>query len=174
MSKRLSSMHQLIIASPSIVLIWGLMSGALAAGISATNVDSIPRIISGERGQPTVVLLFSSRCSLSQNLWPRFLNFANQNRDKRISFLTFSTDKRQDDAIDFISRYNVAFNCYWVEPWPAGALDASMRPTGIQIGKTFNLPLVAVLDSSGGVVGQWQGLQDMSPIIDALKAINAM
>ena len=95
-------------------------------------------------------------------------------QDKNVAFLAFSTDKNKEKAADFVSNDSIPFNCYWVEPWSPGQLDASMKPMGIQIGKSFLIPLVAVLDSNGRVVAQWQGLRDISQVRSALESIDAL
>jgi thioredoxin-like negative regulator of GroEL len=171
MNKVQISFCKLWIAAALLSLIFGIGSTAIAANISTTNVNKIPEIISGERGRPTVVIIFSSRCPLSQNFWPRFLEFAKNNIGKNVSFLGFSTDKDQNNVTDFVSRYDLPFNCYWIEPYTRGTLAASIRTLGIQVGDSFTIPLVVVHDSNGHVVGQWQGLQEISPITNVLKKI---
>jgi thiol-disulfide isomerase/thioredoxin len=157
-----------------VLLIGTFISVAYGDSLSTTNVNQLSGIISGERGRPTVVMLFSSGCPLCRNVWPRLLDFAKQVRDKNVAFLAFSTDKNKEKAADFVSNYSIPFNCYWVEPWSPGQLDASMKPMGIQIGKSFLIPLVAVLDSNGRVVAQWQGLRDISQVRSALESIHAL
>jgi thiol-disulfide isomerase/thioredoxin len=157
-----------------VLLIGTFISVARGDNLSTTGVNQLPGIISGERGRPTVVMFFSSGCPLCRNLWPRLLDFAKQVRDKNVSFLVFPIDKNKEKAVDFVSNYSIPFNCYWVEPWSPGQLDGSMKPLGIQIGKSFLIPLVAVLDSNGRVVAQWQGLRDVSQVRTALESIDAL
>lgn len=57
----------------------------------------------------------------------------------------------------------------WLEPWPSGALDSTMAELGVRVGKTWTIPLVAVIDPEGKVVAQWQGETDYEPIIAAAK-----
>jgi thiol-disulfide isomerase/thioredoxin len=156
------------------LMIYGLGSAAIAANISSIKVDKVPEIISGERGRPAVVILFSSSCPLSRNFWPQFLEFNKNNRGKNISFLGFSTDRDLNNATDFVSGSDVSFPCYWVEPYVRGTLAASIRSLGIQVGNTFTLPLVLVQDSNGHIIGAWQGLQEISPVVNALKAMGAI
>ncbi len=169
MISRLNIARPLVAGSVLMVLAFGLRLEALAASFSTTTVDKIPAILSAKRGHSTVAMLFSSRCPLSKNLWPRFLELANQSKDNTVSFVAFSTDKIQSDATAFVSGHKLSFDWYWIQPWAPGALSASMEPTGIEIGSTFLLPLVAVIDSRGKVVGQWQGLQDISVVTDSLS-----
>jgi len=157
-----------------VLLLGTLVSNSYGDSISTTNVNELPGIIAGERGRPTVVVLFSSGCSLSQILWPNLLNFAQRVRGKNVTFLAFSTDDNKENASDFISNASLPFNCYWVKPWSPGQLTASMGSIGIHIPKSFTLPLVAVIDSNGKVVEQWQGLQDILQVEKALRSIRAL
>ena len=157
-----------------IILLGTMVSSAYADSISTTNVNELPGIISSERGRPTVVVLFSSGCPLSRNFWPGFLNFAKQVRGRNVAILVFSTDRNKANASDFVSNTSLPFNCYWVEPWSSGQLAATMRTTGVHVGKSFTLPLVVVLDSNGKVMAEWEGLQDISQVENALKSIHAL
>ena len=49
-----------------------------------------------------------------------------------------------------------------------------MRTTGVHVEKSFTLPLVVVLDSTGKVMAEWEGLQDISQVENALKSIHAI
>lgn len=161
--------------SACFVLLLGVFgSFAYCAGITKTNTSQLPSIISSEHGRPTVVVFLFSGCPLSRNLWPSLMGLAKQVNEKDVAFLVFSTDKSEVDAAKFVSSATTLSMFYWIEPWSPGQLDASMKPTGIEIGKTFRLPLVAVLDRTGKVVAQWQGLQDMAQVENALKSIRAM
>lgn len=149
--------------------VWQDGSASKAQNIFTTNVTDVPRIVSGVHGQPKVVLVFSSRCSLSRNFWPQFLEFANQYWYKNISFVVFSMDTYWSEVVDFLSRYDLPFNCYWVAAHGPGTLGPQIRTLGVNIGDTFSMPLVVAHDSTGRVVGQWQGLQHISPVKNALR-----
>ena len=45
-----------------------------------------------------------------------------------------------------------------------------MAGVGVHVGKQWSNPLVAVIDSKGAVVAQWQGETDASPVIGAAEA----
>ncbi len=157
-----------------VLLIGTFGSVAYGEDVLVTNTDQLSTIISGERGRPTVIVLFRSGCSLSRNLWPSLIGFASQIRDQNVAFLVFSTDRNKESASSFVSNSDAPFKCHWIEPWSPGQLSSSLSLTGIRIGKTFTLPLVAVIDSSGRVVRQWEGLQNISEVGNALKSIGAL
>jgi hypothetical protein len=58
---------------------------------------------------------------------------------------------------------------FWLEPWRPGTLDSTMAELGVDVGKRWCIPLVAVIDSRGAVVTQWQGETDASPVIAAAE-----
>jgi len=150
-----------------LILLLGIFN-VYGDSLSATSVDQLPGIIADARGKSTVVMIFSSGCPLSRNLWPKLLELAKKEQNNNVAFPVFSVDKSQDKAVDFVSNYTTPFSCYWVAPWEPGRLDASMGPIGIRIGQTLRLPLVAVINPEGQVIAQWQGLQDISQVAKAL------
>lgn len=157
-----------------LIILFSYKAALSADNVVTTNVQELPGLIGGERGRPVLVVLYSSGCSLSRNLWPEIIGFARRQTPTKMALLVLSIDGSREAAESFLAAYNLPFRGYWVEPWEPGTLDSAMRPIGINIGKSFYMPLVAVLDGNGKVVAQWQGLQDFAKVERALKSLGAI
>lgn len=123
---------------------------------AVTTFDAAAEI-QRQNGRPRIVLLYASTCPESRAMFPAFVEFAGRHAQQGVSVLAYSTDKNQLQLEQYLGSGSLPFTRMWVQPWQRGALDAAMKPVGIDIGPTFGTPLIAVIDRNGRVVGQWEG-----------------
>ncbi len=100
------------------------------------------------------------------------VDLAEEYRSEGVEFLVFSTDDDGEEArvAEFLARRQAPFDAVRVREWSTGQFDAAMSPFGIQVGRTWTSPLVAVRDRSGRVVVQGQGMTNLQPLRDALES----
>jgi hypothetical protein len=84
--------------------------------------------------------------------------------------LVFSTDQEADiERIpEFLAEYDAPFAPVYIERWAPGEFTRAMAGVGIQAGKVWTRPLVAIRDGNGSIVAQAQGVTDLSPLSAAL------
>ena len=149
------------------------LAGESAAGVDAVDVVDMARRISQRTGRPSVVLLYATTCPLSQQMFPEFVAVFKEYQRRGGDFLVFSTDKAENAywIPVFLSKHGANFAPVLVRPWAPGSLDRALSPLGIQVGSTWTRPLVAVRDRDGRVIGQSQGVTDLSGVRAALDAV---
>lgn len=142
-------------------------------GVSLIDVNQAARRISSRVGRPTVVLLYSTTCSLSQRMFPDFVALANQYRSRGIDFIVLSTDDEDEWAQvrSFLAERKAPFEPVALKRWEPGNLSRAMAPLGIEVHSTWTRPLVAVRDSSGRVVRQSEAEVDLSGLRMALDKL---
>src|SRR5207237_749725 len=75
------------------------------------------------------------------------------------------------DAVPgFLARYHAPFDPLYVKPWQPGALFDALIPLGFHIPTPWNLPYVAVLDSQGSVVAEWDGATNLAAVDAAIQS----
>ena len=142
-------------------------------GVELLDVGQMARRIAAQRGRPSVVLLYSTTCPLTRQMFPQFVAIANRYRARGVDFLVFSTDDEEQFASvpAFLSQRNAPFPAVAIKQWAPGTLSRTMNPLGIEVGDVWVRPLIAVRDSSGKVVTQGQGVTDLAPLQAALNAL---
>ncbi len=91
----------------------------------------------------------------------------------RIELLALAVGKRRDAQAFFRyagERGLPLLAPLWLEPWRSGTLDSTMGELGVRVGDRWHVPLVAVVDSRGGIIAQWQGETASAPVIAAAEA----
>ena len=142
-------------------------------GVELLDVGQTARRIAGQRGRPSVVLLYATNCPLSRQMFPQFVAIANRYRARGVDFLVFSTDDEEQfgRVPAFLSERNAPFPAVAIKPWAPGTLDRAMKPLGIEIGEVYVRPLIAVRDGNGKVIVQGQGVTDLAPLQAALSSL---
>jgi hypothetical protein len=142
-------------------------------GVELLDVGQMARRIAAPRGRPSVVLLYSTTCPLTQQMFPQFVAIANRYRARGVEFLVFSTDEEDQfgRVPAFLSERNAPFRAVAIKQWAPGTLSRTMRPLGIEVRDVWVRPLIAVRDSSGKVVTQGEGVTDLAPLHAALNAL---
>ena len=142
-------------------------------GVELLDVTQTAQRISGLRGRPSVVLLYSTTCPLSRQMFPEFVAIANRYRARGVDFLVFSTDQEEQfgDVPAFLSERNAPFPAVAIKRWAPGNLGRAMNPLGIDIGESWVRPLIAVRDGNGKVVAQGQAVTNLAPLQAALNTL---
>ncbi len=159
----------------------GAAFAAVAAHPSAAVAQEVPvsslsardaaRLIQRERGKVRLVLVYNAGCPASRKMFPEFLDLAERSRQKNVSVLAFSTDATPEITARYLAGARLPFRPVQIRPWRSGEFDTAMRPTGIDIGKTFGTPLIAVIDRNGRVVGQWEGSSGARRAVEWLNSV---
>lgn len=143
------------------------------AGVALVDVGQAARRISSRVGRPTVVMLYSTGCSLSQQAFPQFVALANRYRGRGVEFVVLSADEGEDVAgiPGFLAQRNAPFEPLALKPWADGQLSRAFQPLGIEIGSRWTMPLIALRDRDGRVVRKTEGVTDLSRLGAALEAL---
>jgi thiol-disulfide isomerase/thioredoxin len=143
-----------------------------AGGVETIDVEAAARRIRSRSG-PTVVVLYSSKCPVCQEMFPQLSELARQYQGRGISWEVLSTDEAGDaeQVAPFLAQSRAPFPPVMLRPSPPGALTRAMEPLGINIGTQWAKPFVAVRDASGKVVMQGEGVANLSQARGAIDAI---
>ena len=141
-------------------------------GVALVDVRQAAQRVSSRLGRPTVVMLYSTGCSLSQAAFPEFVKLANQYRARGVDFVVLSTDEEENfgEVPAFLAQRGAPFEPVAIKRWEAGDLGRAFAPLGIRIGSTWTRPLIAMRDRDGKVVGKMEGQTDLAPLRTALAA----
>jgi len=144
-----------------------------AESVEKIDVTEAARRIGLQSGRPTVLLLYATTCSLSQEMFPRFVELADEYQARGVTFLVFSTDQPKNAywIPEFLAQNKASFSPVMIRPWPSGDLGRALRTVGIHIGSTWTRPLVVVIDRDGRVVMQTNGETDLSPLRSAIARV---
>lgn len=99
-----------------------------------------------------VVVLWRSQCPSCERMLSKLAVMA-----KTVPVQAFALDRDPRMAESMLERYAVEVPRYRILRWEAGELASGMGKAGIKLDASFTLPLVAVVEGSGQVVGQWEG-----------------
>lgn len=119
---------------------------------------------------PAVVILFSTKCSLSKRLFPKFAKLARSLSEDTtvLAYSTLESDVRR--LPEFLAANGATFEASVLERWEPGELSGALSGVGLRLGETWTQPFVAVVGEGGAVLGQWDGVQDLRPVERALAA----
>ena len=143
-----------------------------AAGVRAVNTYEAAHHMRGNKGRVTLAILYGTRCPRSQAMFPGFVALAHHYEGQAFDVAAFSMDEPEDkDAVPgFLARYHAPFDPLYVKPWQPGALFDALIPLGFHIPTPWNLPYVAVLDSQGSVVAEWDGATNLAAVDAAIQS----
>ena len=136
-------------------------------GIEYLTVRRAAERIRAARGRPAVVLLYGIWNEHTQKQLPEIVRVARACRGRGIDFFAFHTDHlpRAIEALpDTLRKYGAPFPTVQLYRWRSGMLDATMDGLGIDVGMSWQPPLVAVLNPEGEVVWQAQGVTDWEAV----------
>jgi len=119
---------------------------------------------------PAVVILFSTKCSNSKRLFPKFAKLARSLSEDTtvLAYSTLESDVRR--LPEFLAANGATFEASVLERWEPGELSGALSGVGLRLGETWTQPFVAVVGEGGAVLGQWDGVQDLRPVERALAA----
>jgi hypothetical protein len=137
-----------LVSSGSPSVLQGQVS-SLAAADAGTLIRSQP----GAR----VVLLYSTSCRYSHEMFPEVVRLAERYGPLGVSFLAFSIDEDPAGLEEYLGSVGYIFGRFHLQPWQPGELLAAMEPTGIDVRSGVSTPHIAVIDAYGQLVGQERG-----------------
>ena len=142
-------------------------------GVELLDVTQTAQRIASQRGRPSVVLLYSTTCPLSRQMFPEFVAIANRYRARGVDFLVFSTDQEEQfgEVPAFLAERNAPFAPVALKRWAPGSLGRAMSPLGIEVRETWVRPLIAVRDSSGKIIAQGEAVTNLAPLQAALNSL---
>lgn len=130
-----------------------------AQNFQTIDVEQAPQIILNNNKKPSVVIMYSSQCPICQKVWPNFIGVGGDALDKNLNVLAFSTDKVAAYPAQIFRYGRADFQFFWIKPWQSGHFSKSLNSIGYKIGKRFDLPMIAIFDENGQIIGEWQGAQ---------------
>ena len=144
-----------------------------SSGLKVITVSQAARRVRELEGAPVVMVLYSTRCPISQQLIPQLGAVAAQYRARGIAWELYSTDEPEDfrDVQGFLAKNNAPFSAVAIEPWESGDLTRAMAPLGIDVRSTWTRPLVAVRNAAGRTVGQAEAVSDVSGLKRTIESL---
>jgi hypothetical protein len=145
-----------------------------APGVEYLTVLGAARRIRAARGKPAVVLLYDYRTERTPSDLSDIVRLATRCRERGVGFLAFHKAVQPETIAllpDKLHQYGDPFPVVQLYQWKSGMLDATMGELGIQVGRTWADPLVAVLDREGEVVWQGQAVTDWAGVERAALAV---
>lgn len=129
---------------------------AAKVAVRAVTVTQLAELVRAERGNNVILFLYGSACPRSHALIEFALRLVAQTPDPTLAVRAFAIDDRPAELAAFASSVGLPHEPIRLRPWAPGALAAAVRPFGIQLGRTWGTPLVAVIDRAGNLVEQWE------------------
>lgn len=151
--------------------------GSLSAdtiAIEHLTVREVADRIRKIRGRPGLVLLYNTRNPDTRAQFADIVRVAEECRSGGIEVLAFHVPEDSSTVAGlgaFLARHPAPFAPLLIYGWRPGLLAATMAGLGIQIGQRWANPLVALLDQSGQVVWQAQGVTDWSAVQTAIEGL---
>ena len=108
-----------------------------------------------------MVLLYGTWNDQTLNAMPAIVGAAERCRSAGAEILAFHMDQEWravSELPDLLAAKSAPWPPLQLRQWPSGHLTATMEPLGIRIEKSWQPPLVAVLDRNGLVVWQAEGV----------------
>ncbi|PYO95669.1 MAG: hypothetical protein DMD60_12765 [Gemmatimonadetes bacterium] len=143
-----------------------------AAGVRAVKTYEAAQYLQRKKGRVTLAILYSTRCPRSRGMFTGFVALARRYEKEPFAVAAFSIDDADDkDRIpDFLARYDAPFDPLYIKPWQPGELIGALGPLGFRLPTPWNLPYVALLDSQGNMVAQWDGATNLAAIFAATQS----
>jgi len=148
---------------------------AASGGVALLDVDAAARNYAAMRGTASVLVLYSSKCSLCQQVMPELSALGRDLQGRGVEWAVYSVDALEDQPglPDFLAQSRSPFAAAAIRPWPSGALTRAFAPQGVTIPEGWNKPFVAVRDRSGKIVFQGDGVGQLSQVRSALDLATA-
>jgi thiol-disulfide isomerase/thioredoxin len=152
---------------------YGDSTGAGPGGLAVVDADAAAKRVAERLGTPTVLVLYSVKCPLCQQMFPQLVALANQYRGRGVEWEVFSTDAQEDfgEVVPYMAGYRAPFPAVAIRPWVPGGLTRAFAPLGITVNAQWTRPLVAVRDGKGKVVMQAEGVADLTQVRGAVDVL---
>lgn len=151
-----------------IFISWSAAAGG-SVELRELTVTEARDLIIEQQGRVRVVMIYAARCSRSRELFNDFIE-ASESWDRAgVSVLALATDRKRSRLMDFLEGRKFPFAPIRLRPWKSGDLDRAMSRVGIEIGRRFSLPLLAVIDRAGTVVYRAEGVSGLGGVKSAVE-----
>jgi thiol-disulfide isomerase/thioredoxin len=141
-----------------------------AAVFRSVSVAEAARMVEREHGKPTLVMLYAAYCPHCRAIFSDFVDLADRYKPRGVAILAFATDDEAAETEEYVGSQRLPFARIHIEPWKDGELRRAFERIGFDIGDSFGVPLLAILDKNGDVVGQYgsSGLERIERRLDEL------
>jgi hypothetical protein len=145
---------------------------AAASGVALMDVDAAARAFGESRGSVAVLVIYSSKCGLCQQVMPELSALARDLEGRGVQWKAFSVDALEDQPQlpDFLAQTRAPFAAVALRPWAAGGLSRAFGAQGVTIPESWSRPFIAVRDRTGRVLFQSEGVGQLSQVRGALDA----
>jgi uncharacterized protein len=146
-----------------------------SVAIEQLTVRQVADRIRQARGRPGLVLLYNSRNPDTRAQFGDLVGVAKKSRSHGVEVLAFHVPENTATVAglrDFLAGHDAPFPPILIFGWRPGLLSATMGELGIEVGQRWANPLVAVVDRSGRVAWQAQGVADWSGVLAAVEAVS--
>jgi thiol-disulfide isomerase/thioredoxin len=135
----------------------GALTTRPAVPVRSVAAAAAAALVRQERGHPTAVVFYGPACPRSQAMLPLLLKLAAQGRASGATVLAFAVNGDRADLDAFLASARLTHDPLRIADREHAALGRQMAPLGVRIPqRAYSLPLVAVLDEGGTVLGQWE------------------
>ena len=146
------------------------VGAAAAGGVALLDVDAAARNYAASRGSANVLVLYSSKCGLCQQVMPELSAMGRDLQGRGIEWTVYSVDALEDQPglPDYLAQSRAPFAAAALRPWPSGALTRAFASQGVNIPEPWTRPFIAVRDRSGRIVFQSDGVGQLSQVRSAV------
>ena len=154
---------------------WDYLQGEQALGttpLRQATASAISQRVQEARGHLLILALYRPD-SDDPYVVADLRRWAVQTRNPHVEFLGVAVGSRRDAQMLF--RYGADAGVQrlppdWLPATESATLDTALVMVGVSPTGGRSLPLTAVFDRNGTVVGQWRGVLDYVPVLSAAKA----
>lgn len=163
------------VAQKQLPAIYGDPTGAGPGGMELLDPEGAARRIAAARPAiATVVILYSSKCGLCEQVMPQLSELARRFQGRGVEWFAFSTDAPEDleAIVPFLAQSRAPFAPVALRPWAPGQLTRAFAPLGIALdAQPWVRPFIAVRERNGRVAFQAEGVGDASQVAGTLDAL---
>jgi uncharacterized protein len=141
-----------------------------AASIEGLTVFEAAARIKAVDQRPSVVVLYRIDRSDLRQEFEGLVRLAEFCASHGIELLAFDTSDTQRNLAEFLATSGAPFPAAHIYQWRPGLLDSTFGALGIEVGRSWAAPLVAVRDRTGRVVAQGQRVTDWAAVIAEARA----
>jgi hypothetical protein len=153
-----------------------LLAGLLLAGrnvltgpeVVTVTGEEAARLVRREAGRARLVLLYRTTSPESRRLLPGFIELAERVGGEGVAVLALALDRSPGAVGVYMAPLRPPFELVQVRAGRPGEVAAALRPTGIELSGRAGVPLTALIDGSGRLVGQWAGVEGVERAAAAL------
>jgi len=132
--------------------------------------EEAARLVRQEAGRMRLVLLYRTTSPESRRLLPGFIELAERAGGEGVAVLALALDRSPGSVGVYMAPLRLPFELVHVRAGEVEELAAALRATGIELSGRAGVPLTALIDGRGRLVGQWGGVEGVERAAAALAA----